>query len=64
MLAFTARITDAAYLGPHVTCRVERPDGWTASITLPSHRRRGHGLAEGEALRFGWDHDATWLVPA
>jgi spermidine/putrescine transport system ATP-binding protein len=63
ILGFRGTVSDAAYLGPHTSCQVER-EGGAAPVTVmqPSRRDGGVGLAEDEASWFGWETGATWLV--
>ena len=54
-----AHVVDVAFMGPHVSCLVETPDG--TSMTLIADGRET--LAAGDACEIGWSQTATWVLP-
>jgi ABC-type Fe3+/spermidine/putrescine transport system ATPase subunit len=57
----SARVTDIAYLGPHVSCVVETPDGGTLSMTVPSSSV-DRMLDVGDRCEIGWPQAAMWVL--
>ncbi len=54
-----AHVVDVAFMGPHVSCLVETPDG--TPMTLIADGRET--LAAGDACEIGWSQTATWVLP-
>ena len=56
----TARLTDIAYLGHHVSCVVETESGRQLTVSM---RQAGVKLEVGDDCMLRWPFDATWLLP-
>jgi spermidine/putrescine transport system ATP-binding protein len=56
----SARVTDLAYLGDHVSCVAQTSDGSQLSVKVP----RSDGLSVGAACELSWALESIWLVPA
>jgi spermidine/putrescine transport system ATP-binding protein len=54
-----AQVTDVAFLGPHVSCVVETPDGESMTLTADGHQT----LTPGDRCQLTWSHAATWVLP-
>jgi len=54
-----AQVTDVAFLGPHVSCVVETPDGASMTLIADGHE----ALAPGDRCQIGWSHAAAWVLP-
>jgi spermidine/putrescine transport system ATP-binding protein len=54
-----ARVTDVAFLGPHISCVVETEGGVTMTLIADGHQP----LAAGDRCEIGWSPAATWVLP-
>jgi spermidine/putrescine transport system ATP-binding protein len=57
----SARLTDIAYLGHHVSCVAETANGRQLAISMPQAHVK---LEVGADCMLRWPFDATWLLPA
>jgi spermidine/putrescine transport system ATP-binding protein len=57
-----ARVVDIAYLGPHVSCVVETPEGELMALNMPSVGG-DRVLDVGDRCEVGWPHSAMWVLP-
>jgi spermidine/putrescine transport system ATP-binding protein len=55
----SAQVLDVAFMGPHVSCVVETPDGVSMTLIADGHET----LAAGDRCDIGWAHAATWVLP-
>lgn len=55
----SALVLDVAFMGPHISCVVETPDGVTMTLIADGHET----LAAGDRCDIGWAHAATWVLP-
>jgi len=55
----SAQVLDVAFMGPHISCVVETPDGVSMTLIADGHET----LAAGDRCDIGWAHAATWVLP-
>ena len=55
----SAQVLDVAFMGPHISCVVETPDGVSMTLIADGHET----LATGDRCDIGWAHAATWVLP-